>query len=452
MARTRAKGGASTKSTTKPQPLSTESRYTLATESTIPPKIFILPTKSTSESRVVSLLNPRYNKPTRYLVCPETGIYEFTRIAAPKSTPRSWLIVGGSAQASETEKKGESHEDGEEFGAYLTKGADLYIATPVDPLFLVVPALTGQSASKSEKKLFLTSDDHFDTISKDSSPHFSEILKWGKIRQLLESRMAAICDTVDAGDEPMYRLSEEKLIKELLEKAKRMSQHGLPASMEEKFVAKALEAPVLSVKRETTIKSATGEVENGGPGSESGSSTPKIEASESQSSVSSTGTNSTGVSDASTAATSVAAEEETVAMAEAFELKPAIVASAEVVSLQRLRVAFSFILSSYIAPSQASSIRATLSDKKDLANFTALDDYLAQVAKLRQEAVASRSMADYSRKRVLDDDELAERNEKKRKKEEDEKRQKAGQSRGVKNLGKVNVTGMKKMSDFFKKK
>ena len=40
----------------------------------------------------------------------------------------------------------------------------------------------------------------------------------------------------------------------------------------------------------------------------------------------------------------------------------------------------------------------------------------------------------------------------KRKKDEEDKRQKAGESRGVKNLKKVNVTGMKKMSDFFKKK
>lgn len=448
MARTRSKGGASStsKSTSKSQPSATESKYTLEPESGNPPKIFILPKKATSEARVVSLLNPRYNKATRYLVCPETGIYEFTLIAAPKSTPRSWLIEDCSGRKVDDEKKGESEQDGEEFGAYVTRGADLYIATPADPLFLALPALVGtQSTNKSEKKLFLTSDDHFDTISKESSPHLSDILRWGKVRQLMEARMAAICDTVDAGDESMYRLSETKLLKELLEKARRMSKYGLPASMEEKFVTKALEAPVLSVKRENKVQSTDS-------GAASGDSTPKIEASESQSSVSSTETNSTGVSDASTAATSVVAEEETAAAAEAFEFKPSIVASPEVVSLQRLRVALSFILSSYVAPPQASSLRTLLSEKKDLTDFEPLDDYLARVAKLRQEAVASRSMADYSRKRVLDDDELAERAEKKRRKEDEEKRQKAGQSRGVKNLGKVNVNGMKKMSDFFKKK
>lgn len=51
-----------------------------------------------------------------------------------------------------------------------------------------------------------------------------------------------------------------------------------------------------------------------------------------------------------------------------------------------------------------------------------------------------------------DDDEAIEsRAEKKRKKEEDEKRKKAGESRGVKDLKKVDTTGMKKLSDFFGK-
>jgi hypothetical protein len=53
---------------------------------------------------------------------------------------------------------------------------------------------------------------------------------------------------------------------------------------------------------------------------------------------------------------------------------------------------------------------------------------------------------------MIEDEDSETRAEKKRKKEEEEKRKKAGESRGVKNLKKVNVSGMKKMSDFFKKK
>jgi hypothetical protein len=72
------------------------------------------------------------------------------------------------------------------------------------------------------------------------------------------------------------------------------------------------------------------------------------------------------------------------------------------------------------------------------------------VVKLRQDAAAVRSLTDYSRKRNIEDED--ERAEKRRKKEEDDKRKKPTESRGVKNLKKVDVKGMKKMSDFFKKK
>ena len=53
----------------------------------------------------------------------------------------------------------------------------------------------------------------------------------------------------------------------------------------------------------------------------------------------------------------------------------------------------------------------------------------------------------------MDNDEEDEaRAEKKRKIEEEEKRKKARLSRGVRDLAKVNVKGMKKMSDFFGRK
>lgn len=418
MARTRAsKGAASAGSTTtkaSSAPTAAAPRYTLSAEASNPPKVFILPSKATADARVVSLHNPRYSKPTRYLACPETGIYEFTRIAAPKSTPRSWLVEcrpgqeadKGEAAAAATQSQGD-------FDAYVTKGAELHIATPVDPVFLLLPALLSQEkeGGRDGKKLFLSSDDYFDSTAKETSPHFSEILRWGKIRNLFEARMAAVCETVEAGDESMYRFSMEKLLEEMLTKARRMSQDSLPPSMEEKFVTKALEAPVIGLKRE-------------------------------QSSVASEPTD---------AAVAAAAPSDETADSTAA-LNASMQASPEVVHLQRLRTAFAFICSSYVAPSQAAQLNLRLSENKSTLDFAPLDDYLAKLAKLRQEAVASRSMGDYSNKRVLDEEEAMERAEKKRKKDEEDKRQKAGESRGVKNLKKVNVTGMKKMSDFFKKK
>ncbi|CAJ2505042.1 Uu.00g124360.m01.CDS01 [Anthostomella pinea] len=463
-----------------------QSKYALSPESANPPKIFILPKKATKEARVVSLLNPRYSKPTRYLVCPETGIYEFTRIVAPMSTPRSWLIErrNGTGDVLQEKKEQKKSADGAEFSTYITKGADLYVSTPIDPLFL---------KSSQKRALFVPADDHFDRIQQAAPDlHLWEVLRWGggRVRALLEARMAAVCETAQAGDERMFRFSEEKLLAEVLGKARRMV---LPSSLEEKFVTRVLEAPVLGVKRENTATTTTAvksdsqpetPTETEAPASssvpESGTSTPRIESAESQSSISSTETSASLVSEASTAATSVAGtvitEEETATITTA-ELAPAMQASDEVVRLQRLRTAFNFICSSYVPPSQAAVLKARLQSQsqpqaesqsqqeKKAANttttptttttgvdFTPLETYLSEIARLRAEAAAARSAGDYSRKRVLDDEELAERAEKKRRKEEDETKKKAGESRGVRDLKKVNTQGMRKMSDFFKKK
>ncbi|KAI8960462.1 ribonuclease H2, subunit B [Daldinia sp. FL1419] len=426
---------------------STKSKYTLPTESINPPKLFILPTSATKDAKIVSLLNPRYSKPTKYLVCPETGTYEFTKIAAPKSTPRSWLIECGNT--GKVEEK--TSEDGAELGTYITKGADLFVATLIDPIFLLLPAFADQSANiKDGKRMFVSSDDHLDYI-REKSPHLSEILRWGNIRALLESRMAAICDTAEAG-ETMFRFSEDKLLAEILGKAQKMSEQPLPKSMEERFVVKVLEAPVVGIKRENTTTLSISEqtetqVQSETPASTSTASTPKPDTVESQSSTSSTETTTALVSEVSTTATSVTEESITTATA------PSVGASPEVIKLQRLRTAFNFICSCYISPSQVTRLQTKLKEQKPASvDFTPLDNYLEEISKLRQELAAARSVGDYSRKRVLDEEELADRAEKKRRKEEEDKKKKAGESKGVRDLKKVNTVGMKKMSDFFKKK
>ncbi|GKT94230.1 ribonuclease H2 subunit B [Colletotrichum tofieldiae] len=433
MARTRSTKPAPAAKTESSNASST-TKYTLPEESSNAPKLFILPSKATKEARIVSLPNPRYSKPTRYLLCPDTGIYEFTKIAAQKTTPRSWMIETPAGNV-----------EGLQLEAQVTNGADLFVATPVDPLFLLVPGLFGPTNAKTPetKRLFLCSDDHFDALSTSSS-HMSEALRCPKTRALLESRMESISDTVDAGDEKMYRLSEKKLVLQILSKARSMSSNGLPASMEEKFVKKALEAPIQVQKSQAVTVAVEQAPET--TTDESNTPTPKNLSGESQSSVSTEDSTATAVSNASTAATSVedGVIEETVVSA--------IHASDEVTSLQRLRVAFSFICSSYIATGMTSNLKELLADKETSSvDFSPLDDYLAQLTKLRAEAASSRSMADYSRKRMLDEEEEEARAEKKRKVEE-EKKKKATQSRGVKALEKVNTRGMKKMSDFFKKK
>ncbi|KAI1777314.1 hypothetical protein F4818DRAFT_344413 [Hypoxylon cercidicola] len=430
----------------------TQSRYELPPESTKPPIVFILPNKATKEARIVSLFNPRYQTPTRYLVCPETGIYEFTSIAAPKSTPRSWFIECSNTDDAQPK----TSDDRSEFRAYVTNGAELYVATPLDPMFILLAAFADQRANtKDGKRMFISMDDHLDSI-RDKSPHLSEILRWGKTRTLLETRMAAVCDTAEAGDETMFRFSEDKMSAEMLAKARNICEHGLPQSLEEKYVTKKLEAPIVGVKREATTLSTTQEqtetqVEISTPAS--GVSTPKVESADSQSSVESTETTATSASEASTAATSVV-EESTTTVANTTtttELLPALQASEEVVKLQRLRGALQFMCAKYMSKEHAAQLFSRLKTL-ELIDFTPLDAYLEKLNTLRQEAAASRSATDYSRKRPLDDDELAERAEKKRRKDEAEKRKKAGESRAVRDLKKVSTAGMKKMSDFFKKK
>ena len=379
----------------------------------------------TSEARIVTLQNPRYSRPTRYLVSPEGLFYEFTKIAAPKTTPRSWLLQG----------KHQSESENGNLETQVTKGAELYVASPIDPLFLILPALAGKTSDK--KRMFLSSDDHFDSLCEmpdsDERGHLSEILSWPETRRILELRMAAVCDTVDAGDESMFRLNEDKLLSEIISKAQRMAEHGLPKSMQDKFVNKALEAPILGIKSTATPPQETN--------------TPPLESSDSQSTISSLSTTTTSASEASTAPTSISEPETTT-----NEVTNAMTAPAEVLSLQKLRISFDFICSSYMPPPLSKLLKEKLlSSSKETVDFAPLETYLAKLVKLRQEAAAARAVTDYSRKRTRDEEDDA-RAEKKRKKDEEEKMKKAGMSRGVRELKKVNTSGMKKMSDFFKKK
>ncbi|KAL2130654.1 hypothetical protein VTI74DRAFT_6117 [Chaetomium olivicolor] len=438
MARTRSKGAASTATTTtttssKPAP----SIYTLPSESSNPPKLFVLPKTATPSARIVTLPNPRYNKPARYLVCPEAGFFEFTHISPPKSSPRSWLIQPT------TTKTGTQH--GQQQGeTHVTSSPSLYLATPYDPLFLLLPALCSNTSS-SQNRMFLALEDHLDGVP-DEARHLGEILTCAKTRELIEARLAAVCDVVKAGEERMYRVSESKLLTEVLGKARRMASGGggsLPGSMEERFVRRELEAPVVGLR---VRQQQQQQQQNDGEG-KSGSATP--ESAESQGSASSVETTvslASEMSVASTAATSVADEK-----ASDDAVVSSLAASEEVVQLQRLRVAFNFICSSYVAPGIAAMLKDSLGKATELVDFKPLDEYLARVTKLRQEAAAARS-ADFSRKRAADDEEEDERAEKRRKKEAEEKAKKANMSRGVKELMKVNTSGMKKMSDFFKKK
>lgn len=430
MAKTR-----SSKPAASAEPADSKSVHVLPAPSTNPPMLFVLPRAATPEAKIVTLPNPRYLKPTRYLACPKTGLYEFTKIAAPRTTPRSWLV-----ETPIPTQDGESTLGSRRIDGQIVKAADLYVATPIDPLFLLIPALAAPMTKPDEKRLFISSEDHFDKLPEDAC-HLGAVLCIESIREMFEARMSCVCDTVKAGVETMFRLNDEKLLSVVLQKARRMAEGSLPASMEEKFVKKALEAPILSQRRRQT--GPTGSSGTSTPGA----STPGTESGDSQVSSATTATTESAESQASTAATSVPEEqawtEDTV--------KPAIQASDEVLSLQRIKVAFDFICASYI-PAEVSKLLAQMlkEDKTAGIDFSPLEAYLAELTKLRAEATASRS-GDYTRKHTRDEEEDEAREEKRRKVEE-EKKKKAMESRGVRELKKVNTAGMKKLSEFFKKK
>ncbi|TAQ87170.1 hypothetical protein B7494_g4496 [Chlorociboria aeruginascens] len=445
--KTRAKGsGKGSKESAESTKISSQ-KFQLGPPSANPPKVFVLPDNITADARIVTLEHPRYSEETRYLICPEIGFYEFTQVAPPNITPRSWLLA---PHYSDNKAIAVDKTEIDTFKGYVTKDANLFIATPIDPIFLLLPALSLPPSSKSSeptKKLFLSGDDHLDNLI-STSPHLRSFLRIESIRKRLEKSLEAVCDIVEAGDENMYRLSEEKLLKDLLRRAKKMMKHGLPASMEEKLIRKPLEAPVLGIARE---KSSAQDGEVTDVPEETRLLIPQINSSDSQTSVS---FSETTVSEISTAATSFSNESANDISQQAPKaISPPISAPDGVADLLRLRTAVFFICSKYLAPHLSEVLKDLLSRPASGINFAPLETHLEYVAKMREEALAARSLGDFSRKRMLneDDEALEIRAEKKRKKEEEEKKEK-GKSRGVKALAKVDTSGMKKMCDFFKKK
>ncbi|MCJ1236183.1 hypothetical protein MMC14_004160 [Varicellaria rhodocarpa] len=413
-----------------------------------PPKLLILPQAISKQACVITLTHPRNATPTRYCHCPETGLYEFTKIASPKAAYNSLLITPGPTsvdrehiavsqyqQISTEDRKSNrlinanKTEQLNLSNGYVSKSADFFVSTPFDPLFLLLPVLYADSSNKKSSKartLFQPADDIFEELS-TISKHFVKLFDDVKTRMVLEDRMKVVCDTVNAADEILYRLNIGKLLQELLDKAKRMVSSGLPPSMEEKFVRNALEVPVLCVRRQDT---STSEVLP----DEIPTKLPNSEANDSQNSTLTTPSESSATTDI----TSPDVESQSTAFV-------------EISSFLRLKTALDYLLSSYLPLSLTAELNSYLASSDSPFDFSPLTKHLSHLTSLRAEAIAARSLASASMKRNLgDDDEAVEtRVEKKRKKEEDEKRKKLGESKGVRDLKKVDTKGMRKLNDFF---
>ncbi|TID24942.1 ribonuclease subunit b [Venturia nashicola] len=403
-----------------------------------PPKLLILPMNASKDARILTLPNPATAKGNRYFFCPETGLYELTTIAAPSSTPRSLLITSqqsaiepreretdGAAEDKAERKDEDNNEDAKFFNGYVSRSASLFVATPVDLLFLVLPILSPAASQRNGQGMFLTFEDHIE----QTSEQVKRLLKPAATRTLFEKRLEAICDTVEAGDENMFRLSVEKLVGELLSKAKRMVMRGLPATMEDRFVRQALQAPVTTIKREDTTTSEVTVDE-----------ISQTETVESQDSARSTKESQESlITPATSFSSDTPLEPKTEEIPE------------EIKYLLRIRTSINFMLQSYLPPHLRALVQSHFATNTAL-DFAPLDAHLKTLASLREEARALRSLSDnISRKRPIEDDEQAEiRAEKKRKKEEEDKRKKS-EGRAIKQLKKADTSGMKKMSSFFTK-
>lgn len=449
-----------TRSTTTTKETETETETEQPLRKTLTPverpsKAFILPSNASEDARFVVLPNPSTGSPNRYFFCPKLGLYEFTAVSSSPDFPRSILFAPKSNN--DDDATTEENKPSSTKGA-ITKKAELLIATPVDSIFFLIPILcsspSSSKANSSAEKLFRPLDDILD--SQDELPkHLRYVLYHDSFRPVLQSRMEAICDTVEAGDEKMFRLSKEKLLRELIAKAERVvAQGGFPASLEERFVRQALETPLLNVKREDIVttngndKNNNNETKETKSNGENGDVSESPEKSETQSS--------------SAATTSASSGESTPATQPSTTTTTGHSPSPDtgIAHLQRIRIILSFIQSSYLPPHISTSIDEMLDSSQQspdnpIIDFKPLTEHLKHIANLRAEALASRSLGDFSCKRAADDDEemggAESRAERKRRKEEEEKKKKAGQSRGVRELKKVDTSGMKKMSDFFGK-
>lgn len=386
-----------------------------------PSKTLILPSAASPNARFVTLPNPQSGDPTRYFFCPKLGVYEFTVVTS--QFPRSILYT--------------SEDKDQKSQGTISKTAELLVATPIDILFFVIPLLYSSRSSDEGKRLFQPLDDIID--SQELPKHLRYILYNATYRDTLLRRVEAVCDSVEAGDEKMFRVNETKLLQELIAKAERMAAQGLPKSLEERFVKQALAAPLVAVTRTDVAKSST-------PPKENENEAESQEAKDTQSTETTTDTSASSASDSATTAsemTPAPTEEELPEQQNCPE---------SIVRLQRLSTALAFLKSSYIISDLCIKLDELMSAPDTPIDFKPLNDHLKHLADLRAEALASRSLGDFSRKRNAEDDDAAEsRAEKKRRLEEEEKKKKAAESRGVRELKKVNTSGMKKMSDFFGK-
>lgn len=368
-------------------------------------RAFILPENISPEARVLSLPDPCTGIPSRYLFCPIKGLFEFSRTTARRSAPSSWLIA-------QDERREASQLDASPISnGFVLEDADLLLATPLDPMFFLIPLFTNRLEAGGA--MFRMEDDYIEMLS-DSSATMARMLRNPAFKDLVFGRLEAISHVQDLGDEKVYKPDLRLLAKAITCKVQRMIKENIwPESLEDAFVSKQLELPVSSM---TLVNEQLPTPEDSQQSSISGHDNSHSEQNQ----------------DAATT------------------LLPTVPAGVTI--LMRAKVAVNYLLSCYVPAKLRTALLNQVTDEK-LIDFAPLEEHLQVVQKAKAEVQTLRSMSDnISRKRALvDDDEAAAiRAEKKRKKDEEELKKKS-ESRAIKQLKKVDVSGMQKLSSFFTK-
>ncbi|KAK6333255.1 hypothetical protein TWF718_011076 [Orbilia javanica] len=438
------------------------------------PRVFILPSSdngdSSNEHTILTFKHPNTNVPTRYLVhhpktsSPSTSsstpfIYEILKVANSPYAPRSWLIAPDTPPLSPptpktedeetTDKEAPPKEQEQENQSLIIRDAHLYLTTPFDPLYLLLPHLSSQKTSRN----FLTLDDLL-----ESHP---ESTKWSTLQsihpdssKILQSRLLSICDTVSTGgddddddSDQMFRLNQEKLYTLLISRVESVAK-ALPSSLT-KHISKKLLKPIgtqasIAWKRQSDIKPSGGgdgvindaEIED--QDEDTAQEVPVQEGADSQLRREASKLNLEDTADMPM--------EEAINIVEEDLLPPP-----EIQYICQLSHSLQFF-QNYLPQ----GIYTSLSERLNKIHpQEPLEKYMEELKSLRAAASAALDFSMSHSKRTLEDLEAGggktkedvEREKKRKKKEEDAKT-----SSGVKKLAKVDTSGMMKMTSFFKKK
>ncbi|KAK6538826.1 hypothetical protein TWF694_010391 [Orbilia ellipsospora] len=474
------------------------------------PKVFILPVGKGSEDTVtvshtiLNLKHPNSGQLTRYLLHHPPAsegstsapfLYEILKIANPVPTPRSWLITPdlpplvhptdlpktadeskeeGVAEDEEDESESKAEEkdepesndendekddskeeqddhEGEQEGqenpsdgtpdksSLIIKDAHLYLTTPIDPIYLLVPHLTSDKTSRN----FLSLEDLLDGHSESST--WSKILKLHPpAEKLLQSRLLTICDTVEAADEVMYRINTKKLTDLLLSRVQSVAK-SLPPSLTKHInrkLSKPLGAQARSWRRQVQQDTSGGIVDDAeleDDSKETGGETQEVESQLRREA------SRLNLNEESGTNTPAEIDTQVTAVVEEESLLP----PPEILWISQLGHAVQF-MQNYVP---SSVYTALVAEVHRLYPIEPLEAYQEELKTLRAAASQAMDFTMSHTKRTIEDleggvsREEAEREKKRKKKEADGKK-----SQAVKKLEKVNTTGMKKMTAFFKKK